>query len=77
MPEMSQYPSAQEVQLTGVLAEFRIALQAEIKAAQRQASASAIPLTNGERIGKVGHLLLYRFVVDSFLNLPGEIRVIC
>ena len=55
-----------------MLAEFRSALQAEIKAAQRQASSNAIPLSNGERIGKVGHLLQYRFTVDSFLNLPGD-----
>lgn len=72
MPLTDPEPPDQEFQLTGVLAEFRSALYAEIKAAQRQASSNAIPLSNGERIGKVGHILQYRFTVDSFLNLPGD-----
>src|SRR5476651_2693408 len=62
----------QEVPLGGMLAEYRSALYAEIEAAQRNASSQAIPLSNGERIGKVGHVLQYRFTVDSFLNLPGD-----
>ena len=62
----------QEVSLVGDLAEFRTALREEIKAAERQASADAIPLSSGQFVSKIGHLCQYRFTVDSFLNLPGE-----
>jgi len=72
IPQHKGNKLTQEVPLNGVLAEFRTALQAEIKAAESQASADAVSLTNGQLIGKIGHLLQYRFSIDSFLNVPGD-----
>lgn len=56
MPDSVRNEAPQEVSLSGDLAEFRIALQEEIKAAQRQASADAISLSNGKFVGKIGHI---------------------
>ena len=61
-----------EVILTGMLAEFRIALLQEIDAASRSASSSAVPLINGKRIAQVGSSYQYIFDIESALNLPGD-----
>lgn len=69
----SRHRSAQEdVQLSGVLDEFRTALRAEIEAASREAATSAVSLVNGHRIAQVGAAYQYRFQIESPLNLPGD-----
>ena len=62
----------EEVILSGMLAEFRIALLQEIDAASRSASSSAVPLINGKRIAQVGSSYQYIFDIESALNLPGD-----
>jgi len=64
--------SNEEVALTGVLLEFRIALQEEIEAASRSAANSAVPLINGKRIAQIGGSYQYLFVVENILNVPGD-----
>jgi hypothetical protein len=61
--------------LRGVLDEFRTALREEIFAAQRSSLSSAVPLTNGRKIGQVGVAFQYAFTIDSVLNVPGMHRV--
>lgn len=61
-----------EVPLTGILAEFRTALQEEIAAARRQAAGNAVPLANGRRIAQVGSAYQYIFAIENVLNLPGD-----
>jgi len=68
-PEKSE---CEEVILTGILAEFRIALLREIDAASRNASSSSVPLINGKRIAQVGGGYQYIFDIESALNLPGD-----
>jgi hypothetical protein len=62
----------EEVILSGILAEFRIALLQEIDTASRSASSSAVPLINGKRIAQVGSSYQYIFDIESALNLPGD-----
>jgi hypothetical protein len=69
-----------EVPLTGVLAEFREALQAEIEAARRTAQSSAVELVHGERIGRVadGHQYLFKLENPQLAladDLPGDLYV--
>jgi hypothetical protein len=33
---------------------------------------SAVPLTNGQKIGQVGVAFQYAFTIDSVLNVPGD-----
>ena len=61
-----------EVHLTGILADFRTALQEEILAARRQAASNAVPLANGRRIAQVGSAYQYIFDIENALNLPGD-----
>jgi hypothetical protein len=60
------------VELVGLPAEFRQALEDEIDAARRAASSSAVPLIDGRRIGRVGDSFQYAFRVESALNLPSD-----
>ncbi|NQT92267.1 MAG: AAA family ATPase, partial [Lentisphaerae bacterium] len=62
----------ERVPLTGMLAEFRTALEEEIEAAQRNSSASAVPLVNGRRVSQLGSRHQYTFDIESVLNLPGD-----
>ena len=61
-----------EVKLSGVLSEFRIALNEEIEAARRHESSSAVPLINGRRIAQIGLNYQYIFQIENVLNLPGD-----
>ncbi|MGR3179617.1 MAG: AAA domain-containing protein [Candidatus Anammoxibacter sp.] len=56
--------------LPPLLDEFRRALQDEIEVAKRNASSSAIPLTNGHKVGEQGSAHQYAFIIDSVLNTP-------
>ena len=72
LPARVQDASSHDVALSGDLSEFREALLAEIEAARKQSSANAVPLSNGQRIGRLGTTDQYRFSIESFLNMPGE-----
>ncbi len=63
---------APEVELEGLLAEFRTALRQEIEASRRANASAAVPLVNGRRIGQLGSAYQYLFEVDNVLNLPGD-----
>ncbi len=54
------------------LDEFVTALQEEIEAAKRYASSAAVPLTDGRQIAKLGQAVQYAFLMDSVLNVPGD-----
>ena len=69
-PNYKNYQS--EVKLSGVLSEFRIALNEEIEAARRHESSSAVPLVNGRRIAQIGSSYQYIFQIENVLNLPGD-----
>ncbi len=56
--------------LPELLEQFRKALEAEIEAIKRQASNSAVPLSNGKRIGENASQYQYVFNIDSVLNAP-------
>jgi len=56
--------------LPPLLDEFRSALQDEIEVAKRNASNSAIPLSNGHKVGEQGSAHQYAFLIDSVLNMP-------
>ena len=56
--------------LPRLLDEFRTALQDEIEVAKRNASSSAIPLSNGHKVGQQGSAFQYAFLIDSVLNTP-------
>ena len=62
----------EEVTLSGILGEFRIALQEEIQAARVFESSNAVELKNGRRIAKVGKNFQYLFEIENALNLPGD-----
>jgi len=49
-----------------------VALEQEIEAAKRQASGSAVPLTNGKRIAQIAGGFQYAFDIENLLNLPGD-----
>ena len=63
---------ASEVELFGVLAEFRTALREEIQAARTLESSSAIELRNGRKIAQIGKNYQYLFEIENALNLPGD-----
>ena len=58
-----------EVPLGGILAKFRTALRAEIGAARRHESGSAIPLANGRRIAQLGSRYQYVFDIENVTAL--------
>ena len=62
----------QEVQLLGMLAEFRIALRSEIEAARRGEANAAVPLVNGRRLAQIGASFQYLFELENGLNLPSD-----
>jgi hypothetical protein len=60
------------VPLTGVRAEFRTALEAEIEAAKRTAANSAIPVVSGRRLDARAQSYQYLFSAVSILNVPSD-----
>lgn len=58
--------------LSGILGEFRTALEEEIKACTRNASSSSVPLVNGKRIAQIGNNYQYLFEIENVLNVPGD-----
>jgi hypothetical protein len=68
-----------EVELVGVLDEFRTALREELDAARRVAAGAGIQLLNGQLIGQAAEGYQYAFTLESVLNLPddlpGELRL--
>jgi hypothetical protein len=64
--------AAREVELSGVLKEFRYALREEIEAARRSAVASGVHLLDGRRISASAGSRQYVFRVESALNLPDD-----
>jgi hypothetical protein len=62
-----------ETPLSGVRAEFRTALRAEIEAAKRAAATSAIPLVGGRKIGRLADTFQYVFGASakSVINVPA------
>jgi hypothetical protein len=64
--------SNEGVPLSGVLFEFRVALQEEIEAAKRNAASAGVPLVNGKRIAQIGGSYQYLFEIETILNVPGD-----
>ena len=62
-----------EVELVGVLAEFRTALREELDAARRVAAGAGIQLLNGQLIGQAAEGHQYAFTLESVLNLPEDL----
>ncbi len=67
---MNQNVRNDKPSLSPLLDEFRIALQDEIEVAKRNASNSAIPLSNGQKIAERASAYQYAFMIDSVLNTP-------
>jgi hypothetical protein len=61
-----------EIPLSGVRAEFRTALRAEIDAATRAAATAAIPLADGRKIGRLADAFQYAFGAEAAINAPGD-----
>jgi hypothetical protein len=67
-----QEAEQQEKQLPPLLDEFRTALREEIEAAKRTASAAAVELVSGRKVGVHAGGFQYQFLVESPLNLPDD-----
>jgi AAA domain len=61
-----------EVPLSGVRAEFRTALRAEIEASEGAAATSAIPLVDGRKIGRLADAFQYVFGAEAAITAPGD-----
>src|SRR5215218_9896885 len=61
-----------EVPLSGVRAEFRTALRAEIEAAERAAGTAPIPLVDGRKIGRLADAFQYVFGARAAINAAGD-----
>ena len=61
-----------EIALSGVRAEFRAALGAEIEAVQRGVAVSATALEAGRRIGRVADAVQYVFSATSVISVPSD-----
>jgi hypothetical protein len=72
MAQEQRYPEQERVPLTGRLAEFRTALEAEIDAARRDLSNRSVSLADGKRIAATGAMFQYVFRIENALNLPGD-----
>jgi hypothetical protein len=68
----AQQEAQQEKPLPLLLEEFRTALREEIDAAKRSASAAAVELISGRRVGLRAGAAQYQFLVESPLNLPDD-----
>jgi len=70
----------QEVPLSGVLAEFRDALRAEVDAARRAVQGSAVQLVHGQLLGRVADAHQYVFRLENPQlalpdDMPGDLYV--
>lgn len=69
-----------EVELVGVLDEFRTALREELDAARRVAAGAGIQLLNGQLIAQAAESYQYAFTLESVLSLfattPGGLRLL-
>lgn len=70
MEERRAQGPEREKPLPPLLDEFRTALQEEIDAAKRTASAAAVELVSGRRLGSHAGAWQYQFLIDSPLNVP-------
>jgi hypothetical protein len=61
-----------EIPLSGVRAEFRTALRAEIEASEGAAATSAIPLADGRKIGRLADAFQYVFGAEPAITAPGD-----
>jgi hypothetical protein len=61
-----------EIPLSGVPAEFRTALRAEIEAAKRVVVPSAIPLEAGRRMGRLAGVVQYVFSATAAISVPSD-----
>ncbi len=61
-----------EIPLSGVCAEFRTALRAEIEAAKRAAATPAVPLVDGRKLGRLADAFQYAFGAKAAINAPGD-----
>ena len=61
-----------EIALSGVRAELRAALRAEIEAVQRGVAMSATALEAGRRIGRVADAVQYVFSATSVISVPSD-----
>lgn len=61
--------------LNGRLEQFRIAIEEEIKEIKKNSAASAVPLMHGSLIRESLNEYIYRFRVDTTLNLPSDTPV--
>jgi AAA domain len=61
-----------EVPLSGVRAEFRTALRAEIEAAKRAVAPSVIPLEAGRRMGRLAGVVQYVFSTAAAISVPSD-----
>jgi len=62
----------EEIPLSGVRAEFRTALRAEIEAAKRTAATSVTPLVDGRKTGCLPDAFQYVFSAKSAINVPSD-----
>ena len=60
------------VGLSGVRAEFRTALQAEIEAGERAIATTAVALQAGRRIGRLAGAVQYVFDATLAIIVPGD-----
>jgi hypothetical protein len=67
-----QQPRDDERVLPPLLSDFRTALQEEIDAAKRAASAAAVELVSGRKVASHADAFQYQFLVESPLNLPDD-----
>jgi AAA domain len=61
-----------EIPLSGVRAEFRAALRAEIAAAEGAAATAAIPLGDGRKIGGLADAFQYVFGAEAATDAPSD-----
>jgi hypothetical protein len=61
-----------EIPLSGVRAEFRAALRAEIEAAKGAVATSVIPLEAGRKVGRLADAFQYVFSATSAIGVPSD-----
>jgi hypothetical protein len=61
-----------EIPLSGVRAEFRAALRAEIEAAKGAVATSVIPLETGRKMGRLADAFQYVFSATSAISVPSD-----
>jgi AAA domain len=78
-PARGREDNEAEVPLSGVRAEFRTALRAEIEAAKGAAATAAIPLLDGRKIGRLADAFQYVFGAEAAISAqsdsPGELSI--